>query len=332
LIDMAVLVIGMHRSGTSALASMLEALGLNMGATDRLLPADDHNPQGYFEQDAVVAFNDEVFDYFGGAWDAPPVFPPGWAAKTDLDVFVGRLRTLLGELYDCSNYVLKDPRISLLLPLWRQALPEHSSVVVMVRDPMEVALSLHKRDTIPVLSGLALWCEYNRSLLRDLNGMPVHVCSYAQLIASPQIVTEDVAQSLHQWGELGENADLAAAMNRVNPDLRRSVSAANTARPLPVEATNLMEFLLAQLGPHESFDASDDEESGWWDEEILDYRRVVRRQRLDFLAENARLLSDYEAVLADSALLQAELDRWREMPVVRTMRSFRRRLRPNKGE
>jgi hypothetical protein len=93
-----------------------------------------------------------------------------------------------------------------------------------------------------------------------------------------------------------------------------------------------MEFLLAQLGPHESFDASDDEESGWWDEEILDYRRVVRRQRLDFLAENARLLSDYEAVLADSALLQAELDRWREMPVVRTMRSFRRRLRPNKGE
>jgi hypothetical protein len=329
---MAVLVIGMHRSGTSALASMLEALGLDVGATDRLLPADEHNLQGYFEQDAVVAFNDEVFDYLGGAWDAPPVFAPGWAAKADLEVFVGRLRTLLGELYEGSSYVLKDPRISLLLPLWRLALPEHSSVVVMVRDPLEVALSLHKRDTIPVLSGLALWCEYNRSLLRDLNGMPVHLCSYAQLIASPQLVTEDVAQSLHQWGDLGENSDVAAAVGRVNPGLRRSVSAANTARALPIEVTDLMEFLIAQLGPHDSFDASDDEQPGWWDEEILDYRRIVRRQRLDFLAENARLLSDYDAVLVDSKLLQTELDRWREMPVIRTMRSVRRRLRPTKGE
>jgi hypothetical protein len=328
---MAVLVIGMHRSGTSALASMLEALGLDLGNKQQLLPPDEHNPQGYFEQDAVVAFNDEVFDYLGGAWDAPPVFTAGWAARVDLEVFVDRLRTLLAELYDGSSYVLKDPRISMLLPLWRQALPEHSVVVAMVRDPMEVALSLHKRDAIPVLSGLALWCEYNRSLLRDLNGMPVQVCSYAQLLTAPQVVTEDLAQSLHRWAELGEGSNVAEAVRRVKPDLRRSVSAVNTARPLPTEVTELKTIMTSLVGAHDSFDASDGEAPGWWGEEILDYRRIVRRQRLDFLAENARLLSDYEAVLADSVLLQRELDRWREMPVIRTMRALHRRLRPNRS-
>jgi hypothetical protein len=322
---MAVLVIGMHRSGTSALASMLEALGLDAGDAQQLLAADDHNPQGYFEQDAVVALNDEVFDYLGGAWDCPPVFTSGWAARADLEPFVERLRTLLADLYGGTNYVLKDPRVSLLLPLWRQALPDQSSILVMVRDPMEVALSLHKRDAIPVLSGLALWCHYNRSLLRDLKGVPVHVCDYAQLVADSHVVTEDVAQSLHRWGELDDRVDVAAGAGRVNPQLRRAVIAGRDAPSLPDEVRVLSAYLTSQLGPHDSFDA-DDLAPGWWEEEILDYRRIARQQRLDFLAENARLLSDYEAVLVDSKLLEAELNRWREMPVIKTMRALRRRL------
>jgi len=328
---MAVLVIGMHRSGTSAIASMLEALGLDTGAPDRLLPADEHNPQGYFEQDAVVEFNDEVFDYLGGAWDCPPVFSPGWADRADLEVFVDRLRTLLAQLYEGTNYVLKDPRISLLLPLWRKALPAQFSTVVMVRDPMEVALSLHTRDEIPVLSGLALWSNYNRALLRDLKGLAVHVTSYEQLIDSPQIMTDAVAHSLREWGELDRAADVAAAVARVNPDLRRSVTPGDGRQP-PSDVGALAKQLSAQLGPHHPFDAGDVVAAGWWDDEILEYRRVVRRQRLDFLAENARLLSDYEAVLVDSKLLQRELDRWREMPMIRTMRAVKRRIRPTTGE
>jgi hypothetical protein len=328
---MAVLVIGMHRSGTSALASMLEALGFDTGAAERLLPADEHNPEGYFEQDAVVAFNDEVFDYLGGAWDCPPLWGPGWADRADLEVFVERLRTLLADLYEGTDYVLKDPRISLLLPLWRKALPPLFSTVVMVRDPMEVALSLHTRDDIPVLSGLALWSAYNRALLRDLKGLRVHVSNYEQLVDSPKIMTDAVVHSLREWGELPSAIDVDAAVGRVNPQLRRSVKPEDARQP-PSDVGALMKQLSAKLGPHDPFDAGDGVASGWWADEILDYRRLVRQQRLDFLAENARLLGDYEAVLADSVLVQKELDRWREMPVIRTMRELRRRIHPSPDE
>jgi hypothetical protein len=144
-------------------------------------------------------------------------------------------------------------------------------------------------------------------------------------------MTDAVAHSLREWGELDRAADVAAAVARVNPDLRRSVTPGDGRQP-PSDVGALAKLLSAQLGPHHPFDAGDVVAAGWWDDEILEYRRVVRRQRLDFLAENARLLSDYEAVLVDSKLLQRELDRWREMPMIRTMRAVKRRIRPTTGE
>lgn len=67
-----ILVIGMHRSGTSATTGLLAHLGVNLGAPERLQPGDVHNPEGYHELQDAVALNDGLLDWCGSAWDLPP--------------------------------------------------------------------------------------------------------------------------------------------------------------------------------------------------------------------------------------------------------------------
>src|ERR1700691_3358495 len=139
---MGVLVLGMHRSGTSALAGALEAMGFDVGPDEDVMPADDGNPEGYFELLSVVRANDELLAQFGGRWDSPPDLESDWTTSDAALGFVDAARELLGGLCEDDHYLLKDPRISLLLPLWRQVTNDRDCAVVVVRDPLEVSASL----------------------------------------------------------------------------------------------------------------------------------------------------------------------------------------------
>ena len=65
----ALLVMGMHRSGTSALARVLSLRGAELPA--HLMPPNHGNASGYWEPAPIVAINDEMLEYFGSAWDDP---------------------------------------------------------------------------------------------------------------------------------------------------------------------------------------------------------------------------------------------------------------------
>jgi len=228
---MGVLVLGMHRSGTSALAGALGAMGFGIGPPDDLMPADDGNPEGYFELLSIVRANDDLLAHFGGRWDSPPIFPHDWTKEDVAIQFVDAQRAALGELFGNDPYLLKDPRISILLPLWRQITNDKDCAVVIVRDPLEVAASLTRRDELRTLTGLALWATYNRAMLRDLQGARVHVCNYADLIENPSAVLTDIAASLGAWGEGPEDLDLTKAIAAIHPDLRRTRSSMRTSSP-----------------------------------------------------------------------------------------------------
>src|SRR5665213_2484953 len=170
---MGVLVLGMHRSGTSALAGALEVMGFEVGPESDVMPADVGNPEGYFELLSIVRANDDLLAHFGGRWDSPPDLAPDWVEDAVAIEFVDAVRGLLGELFGSERYLLKDPRISILLPLWRRITNDQGCAIVIVRDPLEVASSLTKRNDLPTLTGLALWAAYNRAMLRDLQGARV---------------------------------------------------------------------------------------------------------------------------------------------------------------
>ena len=308
---MGVLVIGMHRSGTSALAGALDAMGFEAGPSDDLMEGDEGNPQGYFELRSIASLNDEILAHYRGRWDSPPVFAPGWEGDDAAKAFKVRARDALKEVYESDSYVLKDPRISLLLPLWRQVTDERTCAVVIVREPLEVAASLTRRNALPTASGLALWAAYNRALLRGLEGMPVHLCSYTDLVNDPATVLSDIRNSLVAWNVISEDIDLSSAIASIRPDLRRN-NADESVREqsaMPVEISALLASMLERRGRHDRFSFDAPLDAGWWEEALLEERRVLLNWALDRIA----VLEAHGANLeTHSANLVAQSDAWQE--------------------
>jgi hypothetical protein len=292
----------MHRSGTSALAGAVEAMGFDVGPDDDVMPADDGNPEGYFELLSIVRANDDVLARFGGRWDSPPVLESGWTNDDVAVEFVEAARALIGELFEGDHYLLKDPRISLLLPLWRRITNDDNCAVVVVRDPLEVAASLTRRNGLPTLTGLALWAAYNRAMLRDLKGMRVYVCSYADLTENPVEVLTDIAASLRAWGQLSDDQDLTKAFATIRPDLRRNtvVNADLETEMSPVEVNELMKLMLDQRGRHDAFDMGTSLEPGWWEGPLLEERRLLLQWALAAIAEAT---SDYANIRIENGIL-----------------------------
>ena len=306
---MGVLVLGMHRSGTSALAGALEVMGFEVGPESDVMPADVGNPEGYFELLSIVRANDDLLAHFGGRWDSPPDLAPDWVEDAVAIEFVDAVRGLLGELFGSERYLLKDPRISILLPLWRRITNDQGCAIVIVRDPLEVASSLTKRNDLPTLTGLALWAAYNRAMLRDLQGARVHVCNYADLIERPVEVLTDIVASLREWGEVCEDLDLSKVFASIKPELRRNmiVDVDLVSEAVPVEINELMKLTLDQRGRHDVFDMGTELAPGWWEGPLLEERRVLLQWALGSIAEKeaqkANLLIVNANLLTENGIL-----------------------------
>jgi hypothetical protein len=161
----AVCVTGMHRSGTSFVAGALRFLGVSLGNPERMLRPGADNPKGYFEVSSIVELDDELLAHLGGAWDQPPVLDPGWELDPGLGPFRARGAAILDDSFGTAPQrpaviAWKDPRLSLLLPFWRQVTPIATTIVV-VRDPVEVAASLGARGyPVGAAQAASLWLRY----------------------------------------------------------------------------------------------------------------------------------------------------------------------------
>ena len=155
----AVLVAGMHRSGTSALARVLNFMGCALPGT--LLEPNFANEAGYWESEPVVRLNDDILASAGSAWDDWQAFDPAWYASPIAGEFRERaLEVLEGEYGRGRLFVLKDPRMCRMLPFWIEAARSFGAdplVVVPVRNPLDVAASLEARDGIDPSVGYLMW-------------------------------------------------------------------------------------------------------------------------------------------------------------------------------
>lgn len=155
---------GMHRAGTSMVAKALRLAGLHLGSDGDLVDPAPDNPGGFFEHARVVRLDDDLLQATGGAWDHLPAIPP-LAAD---DERVAELREpaleLIEELAVAPSWGWKDPRTSLTVRFWLDLLPD-LRVVVCVRNPLEVALSLKQRNKTSYAHAVSLWHGYYRALL-----------------------------------------------------------------------------------------------------------------------------------------------------------------------
>lgn len=191
---MQALILGMHRSGTSALARVLNLMGLYFGGENVSTGRSSENVKGFWERRDVRDLNDAILAGAGCDWDA--------VSGLDLEALPGESRA--GYISAAADIVLnldahrpwfiKEPRLCVLLPIWHQVL-ETPFAIHIHRNPLAVARSLHRRNGIPIPAGLALWEYYNLRALEATDGIPRHFLGYEDLLRKP----DSVLQSLHDF-------------------------------------------------------------------------------------------------------------------------------------
>ncbi|TVS07684.1 MAG: hypothetical protein EA413_00495 [Cyanobium sp. PLM2.Bin73] len=199
-----VLVLGMHRSGTSALAGLLVQAGLD-GPID-LMPATPANPRGYWESLGAVQLSDQLLHQLGSHWSRC------WALahhdwESNASAVQGWRSGLLHLLHTTyppgGRAVLKDPRLCVLLPAlqpWLESTLISSVAFLPIRHPAEVAASLRVAEGIPRSQALLLWLGHVLSAER--NSRPLHrlIVDYQQLLADPRAVLTRSAHTLELSG------------------------------------------------------------------------------------------------------------------------------------
>ncbi len=189
----AVVVLGMHRSGTSLVALILKELGINMG--DKTLVGGSSNPFGHEEDLAFFDLNERFLRKAKGDWDFPP-------SKADLDLvakhFDEEIGRLITDRYNRSNlWGWKEPRTALLFKYYRAHLSNYQ-VIHVTRSFDRIAASLWKRDKMPIRKSRDLCDSYNERLNESLVDIVDKVLriSYEDLVADGSAVINNLIDFL----------------------------------------------------------------------------------------------------------------------------------------
>ena len=156
------LVTGMHRSGTSAVAGLLCQHGFSAGKT--LLEPWEDNAKGFFENQHILNINEHLLSHFKCSWDVPFLLPKDWHLDPALKVYEEELDGILNIEFDNeSNILIKDPRLCVLFPWYQQYFNSRNIAfhcIIVIRHPLEIAASLNRRNGFGEKRSLLLWYFY----------------------------------------------------------------------------------------------------------------------------------------------------------------------------
>ena len=201
----AFVVLGMHRSGTSAFAGILQHLGVDFG--DKLLPGrPGENPRGFWEHAEVVRIHDDLLSRLGSSWDDPRLLPANWtgssAARQATQDLLDVARADFGAH---ATWGLKDPRLCRLLPLWIPIFEKVRTEPVFIvawRNPMDVAASLFERDGFALRKSLILWLAHVAEAEKGSRGYRRAFLSYDRVLADwPDAFASAASRLRLSWPE-----------------------------------------------------------------------------------------------------------------------------------
>ena len=193
-----IVVLGMHRSGTSAVVKALSCLGVCLG--DEFMPAGKDNPKGFFEDKAINQLNVEMLEVIGQHWFSLSLI-------TDADVeqlvalgYLEKAVALLNNKIDSHvAFGFKDPRVSKSFKFWRLVFARIDCdihYVFCLRHPLSVANSLRQRNHTPIPKGYLLWLSYNLAIVEAAQDLTLIGLDYDQLIEQPLTALQYLAEQL----------------------------------------------------------------------------------------------------------------------------------------
>jgi hypothetical protein len=281
--DVTVLLVGMHRSGTSAITGLMGHLGLAVPSGDDLMARSrPANERGHWESLSLVDFNNRLLNHLDGSWSAPPHLEPGWEDGPSLETWRREARSLFDTTFPSRPLVWKDPRTCVLLPFWRTVLDPPLVAVFVMRDPMEVARSLQARNHMPFTYGLAIWERYLRRASADLHGIPTFATEYSESLSDPEAWCGRLVDFLGRCGVQVPASTTHDAVGFLDADLRHHQSEPEAGADMPASTLEVWERLRAGSGEHLPWHAPDlSPEPRWVDDVLVLARRAeMARERV----------------------------------------------------
>lgn len=219
----ALIVLGMHRSGTSAVAGTLSQLGICFGSK-LYRPQPEVNEKGFFEHADIVDVNDEALLAIGSSWDdILPLPEHGWT-ESRLQTLTHKLRRYLRrDVADGILWGLKDPRLCRLLPWWLELLDQegiNARYLLTVRHPLEVADSLRQRDGFSQGKSIILWIEHNLASEYWTRNQIRTTIEFEALLSDPTATLTRVEQELELMFPRPPHRQLADIQQFLADDLR----------------------------------------------------------------------------------------------------------------
>jgi hypothetical protein len=158
----ALVILGMHRSGTSTIAGLMNLLGYYTGKD--VLPASDDNQKGVFENEQILDFNESMLNKLYLNWYSTYLLPVYWYKSSQFEKERKHLTEILVDQFAGNDKILlKDPRICILLPLYLEVFNELEIVpkfIITLRHPDAVASSLAKRNRFSPAKCNLLWLDH----------------------------------------------------------------------------------------------------------------------------------------------------------------------------
>jgi hypothetical protein len=196
----AILVLGMHRSGTSALTAVLGMLGADL-PQDLMPGLPGNNDLGFFESIDLTHAHEELLAASASSWDDPASFTLHRCSRSSAAEFKAKAIAILEREFSQSRlFVLKDPRMCRLVPMWLEILPEIGATplaVLPIRNPLEVAASLQKRDGMLPAAAYLLWLRHVLEAEHHTRDIPRSLVAYSDLLANWRSTVEKIASDLH---------------------------------------------------------------------------------------------------------------------------------------
>jgi len=225
------IITGMHRSGTSAIARIFHEAGADMGDTSTFYRPDIWNPDGYFEQPDIHAVNMPLIH---GPWGRLAYFrlPAEETISKRAEKIHGRIAATTKKYAD---KLVKETRFCLTLNAWRAHGANIQKILICIREPIETARSITKRNKIPERFALHLWHEHYRRLLAQVADARIWLVHYNHLLADSLRLNE-IQGALHfmDLDATRENADkIWAAVIKPSMNHQKSTT---TFYPLKIEA------------------------------------------------------------------------------------------------
>ena len=235
-----IVVLGMHRSGTSALSGLLHLHGVHLG---EVYGAWVDNPKGYWENIEINTLNEDIMKHLNCRWDWPWSFPEGWISKIPVE-FEERRNIIIAKFEETPLWGIKEPRMCRLFSWWQVALENQEAkahIILCVRHPVEVAASLTKRDSIDQEHGLVLWLRYVLDSERYSRGLSRMVVFYEDIVKNPRKVIHEIQEKFNV--SFTGDISLDAVEEFITPSLRHHTDSTHVESQIGVLCCDLFDHL-----------------------------------------------------------------------------------------